>query len=89
MRDFLGYLAPGTETGVKQNARPKHIKRRLVIREMIRLPSHRLFPCDTQPGEVFHDGGFEFRPATPLINILDAQQETPTGFTGRMPRLQS
>src|SRR5260370_41719635 len=46
---------------------------------MLRLPPHRSFPGDAEPGEVFIDCGLELRPAAGRVDILDAQQEPAAG----------
>src|SRR6266404_7450534 len=48
---------------------------------MLRLPPHRGFPCDAEPGEVFMDGGLEFRLAAGQVDVLDAQQQAAAGLT--------
>jgi hypothetical protein len=48
---------------------------------MLRLPPHRAFPCDAEPGEVFMDGGLEFRLAAGQVDVLDAQQQAAAGLT--------
>lgn len=51
------------------------IKRSAVVREVLGLASHRRFPTQAQPGEVFVDRGFVVGPAARAIDVLDAQQE--------------
>src|SRR5437868_4918936 len=48
---------------------------------MLRLPPHRLVPCDAEPSEVFIDGGLEFRLAAGQVDVLDAQQQAAAGLT--------
>ena len=46
---------------------------------MLRLPPHRLFPRDAEPGEVLVDRRLVFRPAARRVDVLDAQQQPPAG----------
>src|SRR3546814_5283076 len=39
------------------------------------LATHLILPAKPQPGEVFADRRVELRPAPPLVDILDTQQE--------------
>jgi hypothetical protein len=47
---------------------------------MRRLPPHRFFPADAEPGEVLIDRGLEFRLAPGRVDILDTQQKSPAGL---------
>ncbi len=48
-----------------------------IVRPVFGLTPHRPFPLEADPLQIFIDRGFEFRPATGLIDILDAQKQSP------------
>jgi hypothetical protein len=50
-----------------------------VFGQMVGLPPHRRLPGDAEPGEIFIDGGLEFRPAADGVDVLDAEQKSSAG----------
>ncbi len=42
---------------------------------MVGLAPHRFLPFELEPGEIVEDRGFELRPATSPVDVLDPQQK--------------
>jgi hypothetical protein len=59
------------EAWIKEVALSQPRRRAAIILEMIRLPPDRLFPGETEPGEIFDDSRNEGRTAALEIDVLD------------------
>ena len=46
---------------------------------MLRLATDRLFPSQTEPGQILNQRGFEFSPATAPVDVLHAEEKTVVG----------
>src|SRR5262245_7433241 len=66
------------EARKREVSRLKLRKRRAIVVEMLRLPAYRLLPRQAEPGEVFIDCSFEFRPASSRVDVLDAEEQPPS-----------
>ena len=72
---------PRLHLAAAQEARIEHIHRlqplqRIGVKiEMFRLPAHRPFPIETEPGEVAVDRLLEFGSRARRIDVFHAQQE--------------
>lgn len=72
-----GNIAARTPARIDQAALPQCFEASRIIRKMLRLTPHRLFPAQSQPIQILCDA-VDKRLARPAgINILDAQKETP------------
>src|SRR4051812_27358516 len=66
------------ETGIDERLRFQLANGRAISLELVGLAPHRFFPCDPEPRQILVDRLLEFRPASRRIDVLDAQQESPT-----------
>jgi|GEM_PF-4139553 len=66
-------IRPGAKTRVKPWPQPR--QSRPVFRRMRALHPHRPIPTHPQPGQIFGNRRRIFRPAPPLIDILQPQQK--------------
>ena len=46
---------------------------------MFGLPADRGLPGESKPCKIFKNSGLEFRPAAGRVDVLDAQQQKPSG----------
>src|SRR5258708_6399405 len=84
LRDQAGDFRAALEARVSQALRRQFLDSFAIEGKMLRLPTHRRFPANPEPGEVSIDRGLEFRPASRRIDILDAQQKTSAGLTRQL-----
>ncbi len=84
-RDLGADRGTGAEAGIEEPKIVEARQGRFVIGHMRRLASHGGSPGQAEPGEVGEDRAFIFGAAAPAIDILDAQEETPTRFARRAP----
>ena len=87
-RDLDLDLAPGAEARIEQPRCVEPAERRAVIVEMLGLATDRPVPIEAEPAQILDDGIRVFRAAAGMVDILDAQQETPAGLARRSPSLQ-
>ena len=81
-------LPPGPKTAIDKAARFQGVERGFILREMIRLATHRPVPVEAQPGKVGKDGGLVFRAAAGLVNVFHPQQHLAAMRTGRIPDME-
>ena len=79
----LGQVPAGLEAAIDQAPRLQLLQRGLVVRQMLGLPAHRLFPGQAQPGEVVENRRLVFRAAACRVDVFEAQQEPPSGLLRR------
>jgi len=83
-----GDVLPAAETGIDEVHGLQTIERRSIVVEMLRLPTHRLFPVEAEPGEVVVDCRFEFGTAARAVDVLDAEEEAAFRGLGYAPAEQ-
>lgn len=84
MMNFALNIGARTEAGIQHILFSQLPYRSFIISQVRGLAAHRLVPRQAEPSEVLNDGRFIFRPAAAEVDILDAQQESPTlGLLGR------
>jgi hypothetical protein len=88
VRDVRQQFAAGPEIAIDEVAGDEVVEHARIVRHMLRLPSHRRFPFDPEPGEVLEDRRLEFRAAAAGVEILDPQEETSARRAGRIERGQ-
>ena len=74
-----------TKTGIEKPLRFYSIKSCAVGIEPCRLTQHGLFPVQAQPGEIFKNRRFVFRPRATKVDIFDAKQKA-TALRGTVRR---
>ncbi|MNX84865.1 hypothetical protein D3C86_1166820 [compost metagenome] len=83
--DGVEDVLAGAETAIEQTARVQGVDDGGVVSQVVRLAPHGRLPIQTQPGQIFKDGGFVFRLAAGRVDVLDAQHKTPAGLARRYP----